>query len=82
MTTLQYVRGVNDFGWRQFCDRFWQRNYWEHIIRSGDSLERIRHYIRTNPETWETDRENRNRAGEDDFDRWIAGAGPNEKSAD
>ncbi len=40
MTTLQYVRGVNDFGWRQFCDRFWQQNYWEHIIRSGDSLER------------------------------------------
>lgn len=27
---------------------FWQRNYWEHIIRNEDSLNRIREYIQTN----------------------------------
>ena len=27
----------------------WQRNYWEHIIRNEDELERIRDYIRNNP---------------------------------
>jgi hypothetical protein len=27
----------------------WQRNYWEHIIRSGKALDRIRQYIEDNP---------------------------------
>jgi putative transposase len=27
----------------------WQRNYWEHIIRNDNEMERIRYYIRTNP---------------------------------
>jgi hypothetical protein len=34
---------------------FWQRNYWEHIIRDNDSLERIRQYIRDNPARWDED---------------------------
>ena len=36
----------------------WQRNYHEHIIRNGDSLDRIREYIFGNPSRWATDREN------------------------
>jgi putative transposase len=28
---------------------FWQRNYWEHIIRNDAELNRIRQYIETNP---------------------------------
>ena len=28
----------------------WQRNYYEHIIRNDESLNRIRHYIQDNPE--------------------------------
>ncbi len=35
----------------------WQRNYYEHIIRDKDDLERIREYIRNNPIQWETDHE-------------------------
>ena len=31
---------------------FWQRNYWEHVIRSEESLNRIREYVQTNPERW------------------------------
>jgi putative transposase len=36
----------------------WQRNYYEHIIRSEDELMRIREYIANNPLQWEMDREN------------------------
>ena len=38
----------------------WQRNYSEHIIRSEESLNRIRDYIANNPLQWEWDRENPN----------------------
>ncbi len=33
----------------------WQRNYYEHIIRNVDSLNRIREYILNNPARWERD---------------------------
>jgi len=49
----------------------WQRNYYEHIIRDDNSLNRIREYIITNPMRWELDRENPTRTGEDEFDRWL-----------
>ena len=50
---------------------FWQRNYYEHIIRNEESLNRIREYIATNPLRWELDRENPRRKGEDEFDHWL-----------
>jgi len=34
---------------------FWHRNYYEHIIRNEDSLNRIRAYIATNPSRWADD---------------------------
>lgn len=36
----------------------WQRNYYEHIVRSEESLDRIRRYIVDNPACWEEDPEN------------------------
>jgi len=36
----------------------WQRNYYEHIIRNEESLNRIREYIVNNPIQWDLDREN------------------------
>jgi len=33
----------------------WQRNYYEHIIRNEDELDRIREYIKNNPANWHTD---------------------------
>ena len=36
----------------------WQRNYYEHIIRNENELNRIREYIQNNPLKWELDREN------------------------
>ncbi len=44
----------------------WQRNYYEHIIRTDESLTRIREYILTNPLRWHLDRENRNCMGKDE----------------
>ena len=40
------------------ADFAWQRNYYEHIVRSDESLNRIRQYILENPSRWATDREN------------------------
>jgi putative transposase len=34
---------------------FWQRNYWEYMIRNEASLDRIREYIETNPVRWAED---------------------------
>jgi REP element-mobilizing transposase RayT len=39
-------------------DVFWQRNYFEHIIRDENSLNRIRQYIASNPERWGEDPDN------------------------
>jgi len=36
----------------------WQRNYYEHIIRNENSLNKVREYIINNPAQWEFDREN------------------------
>jgi REP element-mobilizing transposase RayT len=49
----------------------WQRNYYEHIIRKEESLNRIREYTLTNPLRWHLDKENPCREGEDEFDRWF-----------
>ena len=35
--------------------KIWQRNYYEHIIRSERDLNRIRDYILTNPARWAED---------------------------
>jgi REP element-mobilizing transposase RayT len=37
---------------------FWQRNYYEHIIRDATELQKIRRYIQSNPLRWELDAEN------------------------
>lgn len=36
--------------------KFWQRNYYEHIIRNEEELYQIRQYIITNPLKWQDDR--------------------------
>ncbi len=37
---------------------FWQRNYWEHVIRDDVDLNRIRQYIENNPQCWHEDQLN------------------------
>lgn len=43
---------IHDSGYAQFA---WQRNYYEHIIRDGQDLDRIRRYILDNPANWTND---------------------------
>lgn len=42
----------------------WQRNYYEHIIRNENELNKIREYIVNNPLQWQYDRENPRRAND------------------
>ena len=42
--------------------RVWQRNYYEHVVRTSEDLDQIRHYIATNPDRWQQrDRQQRPR---------------------
>lgn len=41
--------------------KFWQRNYYEHILRNDQDLQNTTNYIEANPLRWEQDDENPNR---------------------
>ena len=58
MTTKRYTDGVKKHGWPPYPGKLWQRNYYEHIIRNENELNRIREYIIINPMKWKLDREN------------------------
>ena len=61
ITTDDYIRGVREQGWPRFSRKLWQRDFYEHIVRDELELERIRDYIRRNPQMWAIDRYNRDR---------------------
>jgi len=44
---------------RNAQNSLWQRNYYEHIIRTNNDLDHTREYIIANPLLWPTDDENR-----------------------
>lgn len=55
----EVVRGFKTFSARRINElrgtpgvSVWQRNYWEHIVRNEDELQRIRKYIANNPRQW------------------------------
>jgi REP element-mobilizing transposase RayT len=48
----------------------WQRNYYEHIIRNEEALNRIRQYIHENPQCWVSDGENPAAARLEPEDAW------------
>jgi len=58
MTTTRYRHSYTQNGFRPYPSRLWQRDYYDHIIRNDDELNRIREYIINNPLKWEFDREN------------------------
>ncbi|MDP2673948.1 MAG: transposase [Dehalococcoidia bacterium] len=58
LTTARYRQAVRDQGWPPFAGRLWQRNYYEHVIRGEDELDRVRQYIAENPLRWDEDPEN------------------------
>lgn len=52
MSTNEYICNVKCKGWPPFDKRLWQRNYYEHIIRDDEDLNRIREYVVNNPAKW------------------------------
>ncbi len=63
---LNYIKQNN----LNVVGKFWQRNYYEHIIRNENELNRIREYIVSNPFRWKFDRENL--IGQPTQDGWLA----------
>ena len=57
-TTATYRKCVEKLNWPPFPGKLWQRNYYEHIIRNEDELNRIREYILNNPLQWDNDENN------------------------
>ncbi len=58
LTTARYRRRVLRDGWPAFPGRLWQRNYYEHVVRSEEELNHLRQYIIDNPAHWGEDRDN------------------------
>ena len=56
IATVEYIRGVKQWGWKPFNGKLWQRNYYEHIIRDKQSYQRISNYIINNPKNWKGDK--------------------------
>ncbi|HLG43495.1 MAG TPA: transposase [Nitrospirales bacterium] len=75
-TVVRAFKSISAIGVNRLLSRsgqsLWQRNYYEHIIRDEESLNRIREYIETNALRRQLDRENSERTGDDEFDRWLA----------
>ena len=53
----QSTKSINHFN-GTLGSRIWQRNYYEHIIRDEDDVNRIREYIVYNPTQWLMDPDN------------------------
>lgn len=58
MTANEYMRMLKGQNLQPAAKLLWQRNYYEHIVRSEESQNKIREYILANPLQWEMDLEN------------------------
>lgn len=54
-TTVEYAKGVREWGWEPFEKRLWQKGYHDHIVRDERELARIRAYIEANSAKWPED---------------------------
>ena len=53
ITTNRYIKGVRELGWDSFEKRFWERDYYDHVVRGDAELLQIRKYILENPIRWQ-----------------------------
>ncbi len=54
----QSTKEMNALDGSGVITKFWQRNYYEHIIRNEREMDNIWRYIEANPSAWEDDEEN------------------------
>jgi REP element-mobilizing transposase RayT len=57
ISTHEYILGIRQRNWKPFIGRLWQRNYYEHVIRDENNLNRVQKYIINNPLRWLSDGE-------------------------
>lgn len=57
LTTTVYLEWINRHDPVRRA-KFWQRNYYERIVRNDRALAAIRQYIRDNPKNWDEDPDN------------------------
>lgn len=76
-TLSEIVRGFKTFSSRRINELantpgipLWQRGFHDHIVRDDRSLDRIREYIASNPQRWETDAENVRHQRSDEPETW------------
>jgi len=55
MTTNEDIRYIKHNKWPRFINRLWQRNFYEHIVRSENEMNRIGTFIIVNPLNWKVD---------------------------
>lgn len=56
MTTNDIYQKVKSGKHPRISGKLWQRNYYEHIIRTDEELQDIRKYITDNPKNWKKDK--------------------------
>ncbi len=54
-STNAYIKGVKDNLFPPFDKHVWQRNYYDHVIRTEQDYLDIWQYIDTNPQKWADD---------------------------
>jgi REP element-mobilizing transposase RayT len=55
ITTTDYRRGVELYGWPRFPGTLWQEGFYDHVVRGEAALKRIQRYIAANPANWAVD---------------------------
>ncbi len=58
LSTLHYMKEMEQQGWPPFERKLWQRNYYERVLRNDQELFHVRHYIDNNLINWTTDPDN------------------------
>ena len=59
------VLPLSDFNYH----KFWQKSFYDHIIRNEQDLARTREYIQNNPKNWQEDILNKD--NKDKYDLWV-----------
>lgn len=49
MTTNEYIKNTKTNNWPRFKKRFWQRDFYERIVRDEKEYLNIKRYIKNNP---------------------------------
>lgn len=55
LVTKQY-RDWNLETYHEYSAKFWQRSFYDHVIRNEQDLDSAREYILLNPQNWEKDK--------------------------